>query len=126
MNQMKLKIAFVYAVALAGLSACGHKDDQPVVQSAVATTPDTSAYIGGACGQQVALDYDRLNDQCRRPNDRREGQLCRSSAEDFLRKYPAVSCTLSERDGFRGEVHERRIEAREIQDLIERLRRSGF
>ena len=117
-------IGIIYALALFGLSACGRKDD-PVAQVSAATTPDANGAVGGRCGEQVARDYQRLRLDCRFPRDRGEASRCRQEAEDFLHRYPSVSCTVSERD-FRGEVRDRRIEAREIDDLLERLRRSGF
>ncbi len=120
---MKKTIGFVYAVAFATLSACGHSDATSA-QTSPATT-DTSAYIGGVCGDQVVEDHRHLTDECEMNDGRGRGRIedsCRSAAQDFLNRYPAVSCSLSERDG-RGEARERRIEAREIQELADGDRR---
>jgi hypothetical protein len=99
------------------LAACGGKDNAPVVQtSPVATTPDTSGFVGGACASQVVQDYRDLSFRCRELRDRdRDGDRCRALAVSFLQTYPNVSCTATATDG-RGFVREYRIEAPEVEE----------
>ena len=119
------KTIFAYASALvlgAALTGCGHSDNgSPAAQTAAPViSTDTSSYIGGNCGDQVAQDYRRLSVECHldagyrtRPDD-----ACRGETEEFLHKYPAVSCALADR-GAPGERQGRRIEAQELRPILD-------
>jgi hypothetical protein len=110
--------------AFALLAGCGHKDDAaPQPTASAAAEQDNSQ--GGRCGDHVSADYRDLNEHCRSMRSREQARQCRFLAEDFLRKYPAVSCVATERDERTGAVRERRVEARDVKVILERLRRIG-
>lgn len=122
---MKRTIATVYALALVGLTACGQKDAPATTQAAGMTAPSSGADANGNCGEQVARDYQQMSFLCRMPRDRGEAFRCEEAAEDFLHRYPSVSCNVMERE-LDGDVRLRHIDARESREILERLRRTGF
>ena len=98
---------------------------QPKVATSAQAQTENNNYQGGRCGEKVKIDYRDLSLACRHMRTREQALQCKGLSQDFLRKYPAVNCTAPERNERTGEVTERRIEAREIEAILERLRRIG-
>ena len=107
------------------LCSCGKKDEAQPVFSVQITESKDSNFIGGRCGDHVLSDYRELSSRCRKMKTREEASACKQLSQEFLRRYPAVNCTAAEKNERNGQVQERKIEAKEIEALIERLNRIG-
>lgn len=123
------KPIFFYACALVALLlwGCGKKDEPAAQQGTSQQDAAATNSQGGRCGSRVVTDYNNVHLQCdymgRRIEKARE---CRQAAEAFLASYPQAACEAQERDDRTGEVRPRRIEAREIHGILDRLTRIGL
>jgi hypothetical protein len=117
-----VKIRIVYLCALFALAACGQKDRSSDTQNSASESAQT---VNGVCGAQVVSDYRDLSLSCRRMYSREEALGCRALSEQFLRKYPTVSCEAVGHDDVTGVSRTHRIEAREIRMVLERIKRMG-
>ena len=118
---MSKAIGLIYAIALGTLTACGHSDATTQTSPSQATTPDTSGYIGGNCADSVVRAYDSVNLTCQRDAGGKPGRVddtCRTEAQNFLNSYAGASCAIVRR-GARAGARNERIEAHDIQALID-------